>query len=239
MEKNDSDSDPHIATRADLLAALLPEVGLHGWTQKALDVALEKSQLDAGLVLLAFPNGIADMLAYYSATADQIMLAELPDPNNMKIRERIRHAVILRCQIDARQHAATRQAVAYLSAPLPAPLSAPLSSIARQKLAAQTLFATANHIWHWAGDTATDYNYYSKRLILSGVLAATRLVWLGDTSTDFANSHAFLNRRIEDVMRFEKLKSRWRAKSKTGQGDESVFMQALKNLAQTRYRNTM
>ncbi len=235
MDKN----DPYIATRADLLAALLPEVAFYGWTQKALDAALAKSKQDADMVLLAFPKGIDDMLAYYSADGDQKMLAALPDIKNaakdMKIRDRISHAVFLRCQIDAPHREAACRAAAYLSAPL--------FASGRQKLAAKLLFDTANHIWHWAGDDATDYNYYSKRLILSGVLASTRLVWLRDDSSDFSTSRAFLNRRIEDVMRFEKLKSRWREKTKkgrakkTGKG-ESAFEKILKNLADTRYRDT-
>ena len=58
-----------------------------------------------------------------------------------------------------------------------------------------------------AGDTATDYNWYTKRMILASVISATKLYWLGDQSTDYASTWAFLDRRLDDVMQFEKTKA--------------------------------
>ena len=65
-------------------------------------------------------------------------------------------------------------------------------------------------MWRLAGDTATDFNHYSKRAILSGVYTSTTLVYLGDESDDLAETRGFLDRRIDDVMRFEKFKGQWR-----------------------------
>ena len=65
-------------------------------------------------------------------------------------------------------------------------------------------------MWRLAGDTATDYNHYTKRLTLSAVYTSTLLAWLDDDSEGFADTAAFLDRRLDDVMRFEKWKGEWR-----------------------------
>jgi ubiquinone biosynthesis protein COQ9 len=76
--------------------------------------------------------------------------------------------------------------------------------------AARLGWRAADVMWRAAGDTATDLNHYSKRLTLSGVYAATLLVFLDDDSEDWVESRAFLARRIEDIMRFERSKARWK-----------------------------
>jgi ubiquinone biosynthesis protein COQ9 len=67
-------------------------------------------------------------------------------------------------------------------------------------------------MWRIAGDKATDFNHYSKRAILMAVYGSTSLVWLDDDSAGFAETRAFLDRRIDEVMRFEKAKAGWRAR---------------------------
>ena len=62
-------------------------------------------------------------------------------------------------------------------------------------------------MWRLAGDTATDYNHYTKRTILAGIYAATLAVYVTDESEGKADSRAFLDRRIDGVMRFEKAKA--------------------------------
>jgi ubiquinone biosynthesis protein COQ9 len=77
-------------------------------------------------------------------------------------------------------------------------------------LALKIGWRSADLMWRLAGDTATDYNHYTKRLILSGVYASTLLAWLDDQSEGWIETGAFLDRRLADVMRFEKWKSTWR-----------------------------
>lgn len=220
-----SDTDPYTETRAELLAAMLPEVAFDGWTPKALQAAIAAAALDANMVTLAFPKGVDDVLRYYSAAGDQRMLAQLGAPDDMKIRERVRQGVVQRLGVDGEEREAARRAATYLSVP------------GRQKLAAELLFETANQIWRWAGDTATDYNYYSKRLILSGVLASTRLVWLDDDTPEGAKTWAFLDRRIDNVMQFEKVKAGMRQRTQAWQSDDNPLMTALGKLASLRYRD--
>jgi ubiquinone biosynthesis protein COQ9 len=77
-----------------------------------------------------------------------------------------------------------------------------------------SLWQAADAIWSGLGDTSTDGNWYSKRLILSGVVGSTMVVWLG--ADDRESVEAFLDRRIENVMQFEK------AKAETKQGFEKM-----------------
>ena len=116
--------------------------------------------------------------------------------DTMKVRDRIRHALRIRFEAAAGHEEAIRRALAILAQPPQAGLSA------------RTLWRTADTIWRAAGDTATDYNHYTKRAILSAVYSATLLYWLDDDSEDKAATWAFIDRRIDGVMQFEKVKGR-------------------------------
>jgi ubiquinone biosynthesis protein COQ9 len=129
------------------------------------------------------------------------MEAEFPPERvaAMKIRARIREMVWTRIRIMEPARESVRRALAVLAMP--------------QNLGAATRLGwrSADRRWRLAGDTATDYNHYTKRLILSGVYASTLLTWMGDDSEGSSATAAFLDRRIDEVMRFEKWKSGWRA----------------------------
>jgi ubiquinone biosynthesis protein COQ9 len=113
----------------------------------------------------------------------------------MRMRERIAHCVRRRIELVAEHREAVRRGAALLALPLYAPEGAKL------------VWETADTIWNACGDTATDYNWYTKRMSLGGIYSATMLYWLGDASPNHANSWAFLDRRIDEVMRFEKTKA--------------------------------
>ncbi|MGB0479104.1 MAG: COQ9 family protein, partial [Parvibaculales bacterium] len=177
-----SEKSPYAETRQAVLAKALPEVAFEGWSKNLLQRAIAAAEIDAAMAELAFARGVDTLIETFSAHGDSEMLAALPTPDDMKIRARITEAVWQRVLVDSAHIEAARHAAGYLSVP------------GRQKLAADLLFQTAHHMWRWAGDTATDYNYYSKRLILSGVIASTRLYWFDDDSEDFGKTRAFLER---------------------------------------------
>jgi ubiquinone biosynthesis protein COQ9 len=183
--------------RPVLVEAMLPHVPFDGWSARSLAAAGRDLGLPDGRAVLAFPGGPADMVAAYIDRADARMSAALAGRlDNMKIRDRIATAVRTRFEQAADEREAVRRAAAILAMPQNAALSA------------RTLWSTADSIWRAAGDTATDYNHYTKRLILGGVYAATLLVWLDDESEGKAETFAFLDRRIAGIMRFEKTKAR-------------------------------
>lgn len=191
-----SDGDWADLTEQRLLDAALSLLTEHGRWDEALvlragrEIGLSKPEVE----LLA-PNGARDLTALLIRRHDAAALLKLSsvDPSSLKIRERIFHAVLERIEVAMVDETAVRKASLYLAGP------------SRAALAARMLWGSADMIWRWAGDTAADFNHYSKRAILSGVIASTLAVRLAQGE---AAARAHLTRAIDAVMQFEKLKAR-------------------------------
>jgi ubiquinone biosynthesis protein COQ9 len=193
----------HISEARDhLIEAALPHVVFDGWSAATLKAAIAESGTDAGLARLAFPRGGIDMALAFHRRADRALADDLAttDLADMRIRDHITHCLRRRIELVAEHREAVRRGAILLALPLNAPEGA------------RAIWQTADIIWTACGDTATDYNWYTKRMILGSVYSATVLFWLGDASPGFANTWAFLDRRIEDVMRFEKTKAQLNAR---------------------------
>jgi ubiquinone biosynthesis protein COQ9 len=186
-----------VSLKADVLAAALKHVAFDGFTGKVLESAGKEAGADKAALARLFPEGPLSLVEAFSHSADDAMEAALAKKKlgTMKIRERIKSAVWAR--IDAlRDHKeAARRAGAFLTLPPHAATGVRL------------LYRTVDLMWRAVGDTSTDFNFYTKRAILSGVYSATLMRWFTDQSEDEAETHAFLDARIENVMQFEKLKA--------------------------------
>jgi ubiquinone biosynthesis protein COQ9 len=197
--------EPQDMTLDELRLALAPLVPGHavfdGWGEKALAMAAAELGVPAPRARLTFPDGPAGMIDAWFDAIDRAMAAAFPLERieRMKIRERIRALVMFRLELIEPQREALRRALAVLALPQNLPLAARLG------------WRAADRMWRIAGDKATDFNHYSKRAILIGVYGSTTLVYLDDRSDGLAETRAFLDRRIDDVMRFEKLKASWRS----------------------------
>lgn len=186
----------------DALARALPfHAAFDGWSDAALAAAAAELDVPVDRARLAFPGGAVDMIQGWIAAADAGMAAELNARGigQMKMRDRIRTAIWTRFQQAASYREAVRRAVTILAMPQNA------------ALAARVLWRTTDAIWQAAGDNAADFSHYTKRATVGAVYSATLLVWLNDESEGFADTAAFLDRRIGDVMRFERAKGQWRA----------------------------
>lgn len=196
--------DPLDMNLDELKAALAPRLGAHaafdGWGEKALAMAASELGVPADRAQLAFPGGAPEMIDAWFDWVDKAMLEAFPPEKiaGMKIRDRIRELVLFRLQLLVPAREALRRALAILALPRNAPAGARLA------------WRSADRIWRLAGDTAADFNHYSKRAILIGVYGSTTMIFLDDESEDLADTKAFLGRRIDDVMRFEKAKARWK-----------------------------
>lgn len=181
----------HDAVRRAILEAALQHVPFDGWSQPALNAGARDAGHDETMVVRVFPGGPIDAILFWSRDADRRMLAELAalDVAKMKVRERIATAVRLRLQAVVHHREALRRALGVLALPHNAPRGAELT------------WRTVDAIWWAAGDTATDWNFYSKRTLLAGVYGTTLLRFLDDRSEGSAETWAFLDRRIADVMR--------------------------------------
>jgi ubiquinone biosynthesis protein COQ9 len=193
-------SDPTLDEMREMLAAELPQhAAFDGWTPEALTLAAEATGIDPAVAALAFPGGAVDMIDAWFAHIDRAMLAELSPETlaGMKIRARIAALVEARLDLWSEDIEALRRALAVLALPQNLPRAAKLN------------WRAADAMWHAAGDTATDFNHYSKRAILGGVYAATIMAMMDDESEGHADTRAFLGRRIDGIMRFEKFKGRF------------------------------
>lgn len=184
--------------RALLVPSIVEAAAFDGWSPAALDFAAGRAKIDPALARLAFKGGAMEMIAAWVATIDAAMAEALPAEKlaAMKVRERIRALVLFRLDCMAGRQEALRRAQAIMAMPQNAARALKLG------------WSSADLMWRLAGDTATDYNHYTKRAILGSVYAATLAVFVGDESEDKAETRAFLDRRIEGVMKFEKAKAR-------------------------------
>jgi ubiquinone biosynthesis protein COQ9 len=192
------------ALKADILDAALKHAPFDGFTDKALERAAKDAGADAASLARLFPEGPLSLVEAFSDSADDAMEAALAKKKlaAMKIRERIKAAVWAR--IDAlREHKeAARRAGAFLTLPPHAATGLKL------------LYRSVDRMWRAVGDTSTDFNFYTKRGILSGVYSATLMRWFTDDSEDEAATHEFLDARIENVMQFEKFKAQVKERTK-------------------------
>lgn len=188
---------PLAELRPRLVAAMLPNVPFDGWSAEARDLAADAEGIDRDIAALALPDA-ATMVDAFTARADAMMAEAMvaASAETMKVRDRIRLALTTRFDQAAADREAVRRALAVLAQPQHA------------ALAARTLWRTADAMWRAAGDTATDFNHYTKRTILGGVYSASLLYWLDDDGDDAAATRAFVDRRIDGIMRFEKTKAK-------------------------------
>lgn len=171
-----------------------------GWNGKAIDTAAEQIGVNLAQARLAFPGRPADMVDAYIQGVDAAMEAHFTPKRiaELRVRDRIRALIWYRLEIMAPAREAVRTGLSLLAMPQNVPLALKIG------------WRSADLMWRIAGDTATDYNHYSKRLILSGVYASTLFNWLDDQSEGWMDTGAFLDRRLAGVMRFEKWKADWR-----------------------------
>jgi len=182
-----------------LLDAALMHVPFDGWSQATFDAAIDDSGVERTVAHSICPRGAVDLALHYHARGDAAMRARMEEADlaAMKYSERVTAAVRFRLEA-VEDKEAVRRGTTLFALPMYAADGA------------RAIWGTADAIWSALGDTSEDVNWYTKRATLSGVYSATVLYWLGDNSEGHANTWAFLERRIADVMQIEKLKAQVR-----------------------------
>jgi ubiquinone biosynthesis protein COQ9 len=196
MDDNASARD---GVQAKLLAAIKPHVPFDGWSQRAFRMAVSESGVDRAAADAVCPRGAVDLAVAFHKEGDAEMVRRIhaADMGEMRFRDRVAAAVRFRLEL-VEDKELVRRGTTLFSLPVYAAEGARL------------IWGTADRIWDTLGDTARDYNWYTKRATLAGVYSSTVLYWLGDDSADHARTWAFLDRRVEDVMRIEKAKAQAR-----------------------------
>jgi ubiquinone biosynthesis protein COQ9 len=174
-----------------ILLAALQNIAFDGWSMAALRAGAADAGMTAQDLLHAFPHGVPDAIAHWSDWADRQAVAMMADADigHLRTHQRIAMGVWARLEAMGRWREAARKATAWLATPRHA------------RLASQLVYRTTDRIWRAAGDTSTDFNFYSKRALLAGVVVSTTLYWLRDDSEGYQATSAFLDRRIADVLK--------------------------------------
>lgn len=190
------------APQSDLKTRLLEAAEMHvpfdGWSEAAFAAAVSESGIDPTVARAICPRGAVDLAVAYHKRGDSQMVAAMAeaDLDAMKIREKITFAVRKRLEL-CTDREVVRRGTTLFSLPQHAAQGA------------QLIWGTCDAIWGAIGDTSRDFNWYTKRATLSAVYGSTVLYWLGDDSEGQAATWAFLDRRIENVMQFEKTKAQF------------------------------
>lgn len=192
--------DTFSVERAAILAAALERAPFEGWTVAMLGRAAADTGAEKSVLAAAFPGGTADALAAWSEALDAEMSAAMRADGfaAKKIRDKVAAALKARLAAMRPRKEAARRAAATLALPFYGALGARLA------------WKTSDAVWRGLNDASTDFNFYSKRAILSGVWASTFVRWLADESDEEAATADFLARRIENVMQIEKAKAKLR-----------------------------
>lgn len=182
--------------RDALIEAMLPDVAFDGWSRAALRAAARRLGIPAAEALALFAGGAAELVAGFSRWADRQLLDGLEASPLAELRasERIALAIGIRFEIVEPWREAVRRSLTLLALPQHAPL------------ALRLLYETVDAIWYAAGDTATDFSFYSKRVSLGAIYGAAVLYWLDDHSEGFAETRAFVERRLEGVARIGRVR---------------------------------
>lgn len=184
--------DPLLELQDKLILAILANIPFDGWSLAAIEAGARSLGLDPVDGARCFPRGVRDAMAHFSDWADRGVVEAIhaagDDYRTLKIREKITFGVRARLDLLEPHKDAVRAMTANFGLP------------SNARLAARLVWKTADVLWCEAGDTATDYNHYTKRGLLSGVQVSTSLFWLGDTSDGHQRTWEFLDRRIANVL---------------------------------------
>jgi len=187
--------------RERLIMAILPDVPFDGWSQRALRSAAHRAGIPLDEATALFPRGAPDMIAAFSHWADRQMLERLETAfaEPVSLSRRVALAIHLRFEVLLPWREAVRRGLSVLTLPQNAPLGLRL------------LYDTVDAIWQGVGDHATDFSFYTKRASLAAILAAATLYWLDDHSPGFADTDAFVERRLADLHRMTGMRRRFAA----------------------------
>lgn len=186
-------------TRNSIILAAAENAAFDGWSWEAVLNAAQGAGIKPDMARAVFPGELADVLDGFADLADRAMMDKLStlNPADMRVRDKVRAGVVSRLEFLTSHKEALREASAFWARP------------SNAFHAARILWRTSDHIWRWAGDTATDYNHYTKRGLLSGILASTTLAWLAEDDPDMPKTLDFLDRRIDNALSVGQLAGRF------------------------------
>ena len=195
MPKKQTEQRKDIKIKDEILWVAAEDAAFDGWSWDVIETAAEKAGYEREMAAAVFPQKLTGALVHFADMVDRKMMERLKgiDPESMRVRDRVRLAVQTRLSVLKPYKESVRQSMGYWLRPF------------RKYEAARMVWRSADVIWNWAGDTSEDYNKYTKRVLLSGVLTSTMVAWMNDDSEDMNKTLRFLDSRIENVMQLGKV----------------------------------
>tara|TARA_B100000809_G_C15018308_1_gene487507 strand:+ start:416 stop:1075 length:660 start_codon:yes stop_codon:yes gene_type:complete len=186
--------------RKTILNRALIDIENSGFNEKMLLNAAKNCKISEGKLGRLFPEGIFELKQYYFSEIDEQMLQKIKTQNyeNIRVRDKIFNGVLIRLDLFKKNKTSIKYIFVSES-------SNPIKSL-------KHLWRTSDLIWKSAGDSSTDYNHYTKRLLLSWVYITTLICWFNDKSRNINDTKLFLNRRIDEVLEFGKQSGKIKSK---------------------------
>jgi ubiquinone biosynthesis protein COQ9 len=203
MINHDLPKDPTLDEIRLALAPLIARnAAFDGWNDVAVELAASELDIESDIAALSFKGDPMAMIDSWIDAVDRELADRLPEEklNSLKIRDRVTTLLATRLEVMNPNRESLRRAMAIMAMPQ--------NLVRSSKIG----WRTADRMWRMAGDTSSDFNHYTKRAMLSAVYGSTLSVFINDESVEFSETRAFLDRRIENVMQFEKLKAQVRSR---------------------------
>ena len=190
-------------TKTKLLLSFLENVPFDGWSWEtlyfsAIDIGLIKSkklsEIEKSNIRNLFDNSLVNIIQEFNIYLDNEMKVNFKKSKskNFRIPDKIKYQIILRLKAANKFKEAVRISLGMMALPK------------NSNIALKMLYKTCDIIWRDCGDKSTDFSFYTKRLILSGVYSSTLSYWLNES--DFAKVEDFLQRRLNNISNFGKIK---------------------------------
>lgn len=177
------------SSQQKILSYCLKNSPFDGWSINLLKNACKNAGLDENYHKILFPNGVAEVLEFFVQETNRKM-AESAILPAQGVTAKVKAAVLYRLQLNQPHKAAIKASLKFYA-------TSPLAAL-------KATYSAVDSIWHFIGDTSTDFNFYTKRSLLAGVYSATIYYWLDDTSTGNSKTAEFLDKRLAEVGQFNK-----------------------------------
>ena len=181
--------------KARILERFLKATPFDRWSESNLKRASKACGFKPDYALVLFPEGIVEFTQYFNDLMNENMAENFDPMVYSKVSDKIVHLIELKLDVYAPHKEAIRALYQYNIRPKN------ICSAQKQ------LWKTCDQIWYLAGDESTDYNHYTKRIILAAVYSRTLLYWLSDESEDYADTKNFIRRKIKNVGKIGKWKA--------------------------------
>lgn len=182
--------------RLEFLEKFLKNVPFDGWTSECLEKTSISLGKDKYYGRILFAGGASDIIKFFGLFIDQKMEKALIDNpiTEHRVRDKIHFLIMTRFKCYTPYKEAIRKLVKNNYTP---------SNLSNSL---KMLWKTSDDFWYKAGDISTDYNYYTKRFLLSCVYSSSLLHWLSDDSKGNDSNSSFVTKEIAKILKLGNIK---------------------------------